>query len=663
LENGIVPSPTSQILARDNSLIKAYGKFHHKPVSLSEIPPALIDALLATEDRRFYRHNGIDLPSIARAFVQNVRSQGIREGGSTITQQLARNVFLSNERSVHRKIREAFLALNLERNLTKDHILEMYLNNVYFGEGAYGIGAASYIYFGKSPKKLSKAECALLAGLPQAPSRYSPFNNPGLAVARRNQVLQNMVEAGELSEREARLLNKKKLYLNPQGQNLDSPYKALFFSQYVVQQVLTELDIDEQTFWQQGIKVYTTLDPKAQQIAEEHIRRLSRANGRTGKQHQAALLSLDIKGGILAYVGGLNFTTSQYDRVSQARRPAGSAFKVFVYTTAMEKGMSPLKVYQDAPVQYGNWRPENYDKGHHGYMTLAEALVKSNNVVAVKLVHDISPKAVIKTAQKMGITSPMEPHLSLALGTVDVSLKELTAAFNVLNNKGMYTEPYAVERVVGRDGDILFEREYEENEVLKRPVRDTMVELMEGVIQYGTGQAAVIKHPAAGKTGTSSDYRDAWFVGFTPGITTGVWVGNDDNTPTWGITGGGLPANIWRAYMSELLAGREKGDFEIAQAYPLKRRDFFSYELAGVHGSESSASREEEFSFRKLFEKWSRRAREYKYTPNTYSDSQFRGIHEWEMTRGDEQKRFQEKKDDKKRRERTREDDDDEYDD
>jgi penicillin-binding protein 1A len=660
-----MPSPTSQILARDNSLIKAYGKFHHKPVSLSEIPPALIDALLATEDRRFYQHYGIDSRSIARALVQNVRSQGIEEGGSTLTQQLARNVFLSHERSVHRKIREAFLALNLERNLTKDQILEMYLNNVYFGEGAYGIGAASYIYFGKSPKRLSKAECALLAGLPQAPSRYNPFHNPELAVERRNQVLQNMVEAGELTEREARSLKKRELHLNPHGQNLASPYKALFFSQYVVQQVLAELDMDEQTFWQQGIKVYTTLDPKAQQIAEDHIRRLSRANGRTGKQHQAALLSLDIKGGILAYVGGLNFQTSQYDRVSQARRPAGSSFKAFVYTTAMEKGISPLKVYQDAPVQYGKWQPENYDKGHHGYMTLAEALVKSNNIVAVKLLHDISPKAVIKTAQKMGITSPMEPHLSLALGTVDVSLKELTAAFNVLNNKGMYAEPYAVERIVGRDGGLLFEHSHEEKEVLERRVRDTMVELMQGVIQYGTGRAAVINHPAAGKTGTSSDYRDAWFVGFTPEVTTGVWVGNDDNSPTWGITGGALPANIWRAYMSELLAGREKGDFEIAEAYPLKKRDFFSYELANLSGSESAASRQEEFSFKKLFEKWSRRAREQKYTPNTYSDSQFRGIHEWEMVRGDEQKHLErKKKDDKKqlkrkKREYDNDDDDD----
>jgi penicillin-binding protein 1A len=259
-----------------------------------------------------------------------------------------------------------------------------------------------------------------------------------------------MVKEGKLTESDARSLEKTKLRLNPQGRKLTSTYKALFFSQYVVQQVLAQLDMDEQTFWQQGIKVYTTLDPMAQGIAEDHIRRLSRAYGRTGKQHQAALLSLDVNGGILAYVGGLDFKASQYDRVSQARRPAGSSFKVFVYTTAMEKGISPLKVYHDAPVQYGNWRPENYDKSHHGYMTLVHALVKSNNIVAVKLLHDISPKAVIKTAEKMGIESQMEPDLSLALGTVDVSLKELTGAFNVLNNKGKYVEPYAVQRIVGR---------------------------------------------------------------------------------------------------------------------------------------------------------------------------------------------------------------------
>src|ERR1700758_3024741 len=245
LENGGTPSPTSQILARDNSLIKAYGKFHHKPVSLSEIPPALIDALLATEDRRFYQHGGIDPRGILRAILRNVRSQEVEEGGSTLTQQLVRNIFLSSERSIHRKIREALLAHKLEQKLTKNQILEMYLNNVYFGEGAYGIGAASLIYFGKSPKELTRAECALLAGLPQAPSRYNPFNNPDLSIKRRNEVLQKMVEAGKLSESDAQVLKKRGLHLNSYGQDLASTNKAPFFSQYVVERVLAQLDMDE----------------------------------------------------------------------------------------------------------------------------------------------------------------------------------------------------------------------------------------------------------------------------------------------------------------------------------------------------------------------------------------------------------------------------------
>lgn len=638
LENGVTPSPTSQILARDNSLIRAYGKFHHKPVSLSEIPSALIDALLTTEDRRFYQHGGIDPRGILRAFLRNIRSQEVEEGGSTLTQQLARNIFLSNERSIHRKIWEALLARKLEQKLTKDQILEMYLNNVYFGEGAYGLGAASLVYFGKSPKELDMAECALLVGLPQAPSRYNPFNNPDLAIKRRNEVLQKMVEAGKLSESEARVLKKRKLHLNPHGHDLASINKAPFFSQYVVEHVLAQLDIDEQTFWQRGIKVYTTLNPKAQQIAEDQIRISSRAYG---GQHQAALLSLDTNGGMLAYVGGRDFTTSQYDRVSQARRSVGSLFKVFVYITAIEKGISPLAVYLDAPVQYGNWRPENYDKRHHGYMTLAHALVESNNVVAVKLINDISPEAAIKTAQEMGIKSPMEPNISLALGAMDASLKEMTAAFNVLNNKGTYVEPYAIEKIVGRNGHLLYEHRSDKKKVLERSVRDTMVELMQGVIRYGTGRAAVIDRPAAGKTGTSDNYQDAWFIGFTPEATTGVWVGNDDNSTMVDITGGTLPANIWQAYMSKLLAGIGKGDFELAEAYPLRERDFLSLSTGNLNPGEPAFRDRKEFSLKKLLRGWFHRAPEQGYTPEVNSDSQFRGMHEWGIIKEEEQKRLE----------------------
>ncbi len=586
LASGVEPTQTSQILARDKTLLMSYGKFQHKPLALSEMPPALIDALISTEDRRFYHHKGIDPVGIARALVRNVGSHGVHEGGSTLTQQLARNIFLSNERSLQRKVKEMLLAIKIEQQLTKDQILELYLNNVYFGEGAYGIGAASNIYFGKRPKNLTTAESALLAGLPQAPSLYNPFANPQLAVNRRNEVLDNMEENGKLSESQVRQLKQATLRLNPNGRALSSSDKAPFFSRYVIQEVESMLDLDDQAFWQQGLKVYTTLDPRAQNIAQTQVRTLSQAFGRTGGKQQAALLSLNSKGGMIAYVGGKDFSISQFDRVSQARRPAGSLFKIFVYSTALARGYSPLTVYKDAPVTFGSWTPQNYDKGHHGYMTLAQALIQSNNVIAVKLLNDLSPAAVIQTAQKMGVESKMEPNLSLALGAADVSLREMTGAFSVFSNNGNLVKPYAIEKIVDRDGRILYQHDTDSRSVLPRTPRDTMVELLQGVVKYGTGRAAAFGRPVGGKTGTSDDYRDAWFIGFTPEVTTGVWVGNDDNSKMYGITGGSIPARIWRAYMSRLLSGVPKKDFDLAYALPVEEKDFFVYNLENLSASE-----------------------------------------------------------------------------
>lgn len=594
LETGVEPSSTSQVLARDKTLIMSYGKFQHKPIQLSDIPPTLIDALLATEDRRFYEHTGIDPIGIARALVQNVKNQGVHEGGSTLTQQLARNIFLSNERSIQRKVKEALLAIKLEQQLTKDQILELYLNNIYFGEGAYGIGAASEIYFGKPARSLNKAECALLAGLPQAPSRYSPFSNPDLARKRRNEVIDNLVETGKLSEGDANILKNRRFSLNPVGQSLSSSDKAPFFNRYVIQEALTMMDMDEQTFWQQGLKVYTTLDPRAQSIAERQVRNLSSAFGRTGSKQQAALLSLDPDGGMIAYVGGKNFTVSQFDRVSQAKRQAGSLFKVFVYTTAMEQGFSPLTVYKDEPLEFPDgWKPQNYDKGHRGYMSIAQALAQSNNIIAVKVLRDLSPPEVIRMARRMGLTSPMENNLSLALGAADVTLKEMTAAFSVLNNEGVYKEPYAIAKIVDRDGQVLYQHQPEERRVLQRIPRDTMVAMMQGVVKYGTGGAANFGRDVAGKTGTSDDYRDAWFIGYTPEATTGVWVGNDDNSKMPGVTGGSIPARIWRAYMSGLLSGLPRKNFDLAYALPVEEKDFFAYNLQHLSASEEPATEEE----------------------------------------------------------------------
>lgn len=593
LEIGVEPSQTSQIFARDKTLIMSYGKFQHKPLPLADLPPSLIEALLATEDRRFYQHQGIDPIGIIRALVQNIRSQGVHEGGSTLTQQLARNIFLSNERSIQRKVKEALLALKLEQQLTKDQILELYLNNVYFGEGAYGVGAASNIYFGKPPKALNQAECALLAGLPQAPSLYSPFMNPDLARKRRNEVLGNLVETGKISEEELKTLSSQKIHLNPNGRALSSADKSPFFNRYVIKEVLGMTGMDEQTFWQRGLKVYTTLDPRAQRIAERQVLSISNAFGRTRKNQQAALLSVDSNGEMIAYVGGKDFAVSQFDRVSQARRQAGSLFKVFVYATALERGFSPLTVYKDTAVEYGEWNPENYDKRHHGFMTLAQALIRSNNVVAVKLLHDLTPESVIQTAQRMGIESPLQPNLSLALGSADVTLKEMVGAFSVFSNNGNYIKPYAIVKVIDRDGQILYQHTPEKRVALQRVSRDTMVAMMQGVIRFGTGRAADFGRSAAGKTGTSDNYRDAWFIGYTPEVTTGVWVGNDDNSKMGGITGGAIPARIWRAHMSRLLSGFPRREFDLSYALPMEEKDFFVYNLDNLSASEEPATDEE----------------------------------------------------------------------
>jgi penicillin-binding protein 1A len=588
LENGIEPSQTSQILARDKSMIMAYGRYHHKPIHLDQVPQFCIDALLATEDRRFYEHNGVDPVGILRALLRDLQMRRMEEGGSTLTQQLARNVFLSRERSLARKVKEALLAMKLETQLNKEQILELYFNNVYFGEGAYGIAAASDVYFGKKAADLSQGECALIAGLPQAPSFYSPFSNLAPAMKRRTEVLQNLVEVGKISESLAKTYANEPLSLNANGKNLSNANKAPYFNQYVIQKVTDILGIDEQTFWQQGVRVITTLDTRAQSLAESAVQNTSRTYGRTRKNQQASLFSLNSHGEIIAYVGGKNYSQSQFDRITQAKRQAGSLFKALLYTAAIENGYHPNTVYKDSAVQFGSWIPQNYDKAHHGYMTLARALSKSNNVIAVKLLNDLTPAKVIDLARRMGITSAMQDNLSLALGASEMTLFEMTEAFSVLTNMGDHIEPFGIQSIVDRNGAVLYEHSLSQKNVLKRSVRDTMVQMMQGVIKFGTGQAANFGRSMAGKTGTSDEYRDAWFVGYTPEMTTGVWVGNDDSSVMPGVTGGSIPARIWRSYMSRLMAGLPKRTFDLSKAQPIEEKDFFTFSLENLSSSEKA---------------------------------------------------------------------------
>ncbi len=563
IAEGNNPSRYTQVLAQNGEPILSYEKYHHKPVALNEISPHVIQALLATEDRRFYQHPGVDPIGLVRAVVVNITHKRYSEGASTITQQLARNLYLTNERSLKRKIQEMALAFQLERSLGKDEILELYLNSIFFGEGAYGIQAASEVYFNKLPSQLSVTEAALLAGMPQAPTRFNPYMNSEGALKRRNEVLDNLVEAGALSAAEAEPLKGEPLRLNRAGRQLAAANRAPFFNQYVVQQVRNLLGLDEQAFWQSGLRVVTTLDLQAQRLATQA---LMEAPLLKGSSVEGALLSLDPRTGkILAYVGGKDYHQSQFDRVSSALRSPGSLFKVFTYTAALERGIPADRVYVDAPLQVGDWQPKNYDGKHKGYMTLAQALVQSNNVVAVKLLQDVGPDAVIGLARRMGLVAKLNNDLALTLGGSGVTMLDVVPAVGVLANRGVRVEPYAIEKITDRHGRLLYQHYAMENPVLDRTTVDSMVALMQAAVQLGTGRAANIGRPLAGKTGTSDENRDGWFVGFTPTVITGVWMGRDDNQPVPGLIGGVAPAQTWATMMRPYLVNTPPQAFAVTE--------------------------------------------------------------------------------------------------
>ncbi len=590
LKDGVNPTQWTQVFASDGTPIMSFGKFHHQNVRLKEVSPFFTEALIATEDRRFYQHHGVDPVAVLRAILSDLSHKKIREGGSTITQQLARNVFLNNERSFSRKIREAALAWQLEDKLDKNQIMELYVNNTYFGEGAYGIKAASEVYFGKPPGRLTIPEAAMLAGMPQAPSGYSPFHNLKGATERRNEVLQNLVEVGQITEEECHRFQKQPIRLSLSGRNMASSDKAPFFNRQVMEKVMRDFSLDEQSFWQSGLKIYTTLDLNAQRLAENALVSQSAVYGRTRLSQQAALVSINPRtGAVLAYVGGKNYQQSQYDRVKDAIRSPGSLFKIFTYTTAIDRGYEPTRVYLDEPVNIGGWQPQNYDKSHHGYMTIARALITSNNIVAVKVISEIGADAVVQMAQQMGIHTPMESYLGLTLGGSGVRLLDITSAFGVLANQGVRVEPYSIRKIVDDAGHEIYRELPVRTNVLNRTTVDTMVKMMEGVIARGTGRPASIGRPMAGKTGTSDDYHDAWFVGFTPDVVTGVWVGNDNNTTMPKMTGGTLPAAIWRNYMGPYEASKPIQDFDLAYSKPLIDEDFVNFNIKNLSDKETAS--------------------------------------------------------------------------
>jgi penicillin-binding protein 1A len=513
------------------------------------LPKYLPQALIATEDRRFYSHFGIDPIGLARATYANLRAGHVVQGGSTLTQQLAKNVFLDRDRTLKRKVQELLLAFWLERKFSKDQILEMYLNRVYFGAGAYGVEAAAERYFDKPASKLSLAESAMLIGLLKAPSRFAPTGNIKSAQTRAAQVVRNMVAAGFIGEATADAAIARPAQLARTRTPLPS---ARYFADWVVDEIYQLVGRSHP-----DLVVYTTLDARLQSQAEDAVETALDKSGEKLNVEQAALVALGPDGAVRAMVGGRDYLDSPYNRATQARRQPGSAFKPIVYLTALQNGFTPDDQVFDGPISVGNWKPHNYDGKYAGNITLRDAVARSANTVAVQVDEKVGRDKVIETARRLGITSDLKPEPSLALGSFEVGVLELTAAYAAFANGGYAVQPYGVLAI--RDGqNHLLYRRTESGAYAHMIASDTLGDLndmLHSVIEYGTGRAAQIGRPAAGKTGTTSDYRDAWFIGYTPDLIAGIWVGNDDNSPTRKVTGGGLPAQIWHSFMLRALKG------------------------------------------------------------------------------------------------------------
>ena len=556
------PNIVTKIYSSDGEIIKTFTAYTYEKIELKDIPENLKKALIATEDKNFYRHHGYDMTGLARSTVQNLMAGHVVQGASTITQQLARVLFLNNERTFDRKLKELFIATRIEKTISKDQILEMYMNNVYLGAGAYGVEGAAQIYFDKHLKDCDLAELALIAGLPQAPSVYSPFNNMDLAVKRRNQVLLRMYKMRYITKDEYTKAKDEKVKLAKMPQYYTTN-KAPYFCDYVMKE-LEKLGFDETEISQGGYKVVTTLDYKAQKAVNDAIINNLRNYGLTKDNTQAAVFSFSpIDGKIIAYAGGKDYTKSQYDRVTQAVRPPGSSFKPFVYAAAMEKGISPNDMIEDRPVTLGTWSPHNYGNKYRGKIPVYTALMVSSNVCAARMIQEVGVRAVIQTARVLGIETPLEYDYTIALGSNGVKLFEFTRAYGAFANGGFVVQPYSVERVETSRGKVVYKAPKTKiSHQLSMNTAAEMTAMLKTVMSNGTGRAASIGKPAAGKTGTTDDNKDAYFVGYTPNIVTGVWVGNDDNTVMSKIVQGGtVPALIWRDVMKVATEPYGKAEF------------------------------------------------------------------------------------------------------
>jgi len=536
--------PAITVKAQNHKIAARYGELQGNSLSIADMPLHLIHAVLATEDRRFYSHFGIDPIGIARAMVTNLQKGYVSQGGSTITQQLAKNMFLNRERTLKRKIQEAMLALWLEHELNKDQILSAYLNRVYLGSGAYGVDAAAEIYYGTSAKDLNLKEAATLAGLLKAPSKYSPLNNPALAEKRTQTVLRSMVAAQYITQDQA----------NGITTNLEHPTQKptkASATRYYTDWIVDGLD-DLIGPPESDLIVTTTLDLTLQQHAENALIKALYNTPAKNKVTQGAILIMRPDGAVVAMVGGRNYNQSQFNRATQAKRSPGSSFKPFLYLTAFQQGWAPNDLILDAPITQGQYRPKNYHKKYYGKVTLDRALTLSMNTAAIRLMQKTGKDAVAKTARKLGIHTPMNRvNESMALGSVGVSMIEMTTAYASIANGGLKVLPYAITRIENPQGELYYQRRHNKahQRIIASDHIDNLTQTMQNVIQHGTGRVANPGFPAAGKTGTSQDHRDAWFIGFSNDLIVAVWVGNDDNSPMKDVTGGSIPARIWRDVM------------------------------------------------------------------------------------------------------------------
>ncbi len=529
----------------------SYGDIYRQALRIQDLPKYLPQAVIATEDRRFYTHFGIDPWGMGRAMVVNLMAGRVRQGGSTITQQLAKNVFLTHERSIKRKVQEFLLALWLEHKFSKDQILTMYLNRVYLGAGTHGVDAAAQRYFGRSAREVSLFQAALLAGLLRAPSRLNPVRNPKAAVRRTRVVLGAMVDAGYITRKQARAAIRRKGLVAPS----QSGAGARYFSDWVLEKARDYVSIG-----QENLLIKTTLSPSLQKLAERHVSEVMDKYGKRRRAGQAAMVVLSPDGAIRAMVGGRSFRRSEFNRVTQAQRQPGSTFKLFVLLAALEAGYRPEDRIRDAPIRIGKWRPHNYKREYLGDVSLTVGMAKSLNSVAVRIGRKVGVRRIIAIAQRLGVTAKLKPNLSLVLGSGAVTVLEMAGAYAALANGGRKVVPYGIREIVTRQGRVLFQRRKRQGpRVLSASTVAEANRVLAAVLDKGgTGARANFGHPAAGKTGTTQDSRDAWFIGYTAQFVVAVWVGNDDEKPMKGVTGGSLPALIWRNFMRDAHAGRSR---------------------------------------------------------------------------------------------------------